>query len=101
MVFFTKKIVQMTYDEYLADTNRLSLISNGAVTYDHGFSIKNGVHIFLYTKNIFNLGRERHRKFIEDAVNYRDIGCFGLTELTHGSNVKGLLTEAHYDHKTR
>jgi hypothetical protein len=54
-------------------------MSNAMATYDAGFSIKNGVHIFLYSKTIFNLGRERHQKFVESASSYKDIGCFGLT----------------------
>lgn len=54
-------------------------MSNAMATYDAGFSIKNGVHIFLYSKTIFNLGRERHQKFVESAASYKDIGCFGLT----------------------
>jgi acyl-CoA oxidase len=101
MIFATRKLVGLTYEKYLEDPNILTLVSNAMVTYDAGFSVKNGVHIFLYTKTIFNLGRERHQKFVENAANYRDIGCFGLTELLHGSNVKGLLTEAHYDHKNK
>ena len=69
--------------------------------YSIGLSVKNGVHLFLYMKTIVNLGTEKHRKYLEDASNYNDVGCFGLTELLHGSNVKDLQTEAHYDHSTR
>jgi hypothetical protein len=35
--------------------------------YDHGFSVKNGVHFMLYNGTIFNLGRERHAKFVQEA----------------------------------
>lgn len=79
MLFATKKFVKFSYENYLMDPNVLTLISNAMVTYDAGFSVKNGVHIFLYSKTIFNLGRERHQKFVENAANYKDIGCFGLT----------------------
>jgi acyl-CoA oxidase len=77
------------------------LLSNAVVIYDHALSVKNGVHIMLYTRTIFNLGRDRHMHFVERATRFQDIGCFGLTELTHGSNVKGIITEAHYDNKNR
>lgn len=51
----------------------------GYNTYNQSFSVKNGVHLFLYTKSIYNLGTEKHKKFLEAASNYTDIGCFGLT----------------------
>lgn len=79
MLFTTKRLVGLSYDKYLEDPNIMSLLCNAMVTYDAGFSIKNGVHLFLYTKTIFNLGRDVHQKFIDNAANYRDIGCFGLT----------------------
>jgi hypothetical protein len=60
MIFATKKLVNVSYDQYLADPNILSLLSNAMVTYDAGLSIKNGVHLFLYLKTIYNLGRDRH-----------------------------------------
>ena len=71
------------------------------MSYNMGLSVKNGVHLFLYMKSIYNLGTQKHRKYLESAAKYQDIGCFGLTELLHGSNVKDLQTEAHYDHKNK
>lgn len=59
------------------------------------------MHWFLYMKTLFNLGTEKHKDLVKRAVEYKDIGCFGLTELEHGSNVRGVQTEAHYDHSTK
>ena len=63
----------------MKDPNVVSLISTGFMVFDLGFSVKNGVHYFLYMKTIFNLGTERHEKYIRAAADLKDIGCFGLT----------------------
>ena len=35
------------------------------------------------------------------ALLLEDIGCFGLTEFGHGSNVRNIETESIYDHERK
>ena len=55
-LFDAKRLVNLPYKEYLEDPNKLSLVCTAYVNYDAAFSIKNGVHWFLYMKTLFNLG---------------------------------------------
>ena len=56
-----------------------------------------GVGFTLCIKTIKNLGTEKHAKFAKDIFKFKEVGCFGLTELGHGSNVKGIETTAVFD----
>lgn len=97
-----KYINQFDIDKYSrTNPNKLTLFGNGFTFYDLNLTTKAGVHYSLYIKTIERLGTEKHQDYYENAVKNRDIGCFALTELMHGSNVKGLLTEAHYDHEAK
>ena len=82
----------------MTNPNKITLFGNGFTFYDLNLTTKAGVHYSLYLKAIERLGTEKHKKLYERACKWQDLGCFALTELMHGSNVKGLLTEAHYDH---
>ena len=64
-------------------------------------TIKQGVGFTLCIKTIKNLGTFQHLKFAKDIFKFKEVGCFGLTELGHGSNVKGIETTATFDLKNK
>ncbi|KAM7275809.1 hypothetical protein ACFE04_017675 [Oxalis oulophora] len=66
--------------------------------FDHSLSIKLGVHFFLWGGSIKFFGTKRHHeKWLRDTENYVIKGCFAMTELGHGSNVRGVETVTTYD----
>ncbi|XP_058095758.1 acyl-coenzyme A oxidase 3, peroxisomal-like [Magnolia sinica] len=70
-------------------------------SYDHSLAIKIGVHFFLWGGAIQFFGTKRHHnKWLKDTENYLVKGCFAMSELGHGSNVRGIETVATYDKNT-
>ncbi|KAJ0053708.1 hypothetical protein Pint_02363 [Pistacia integerrima] len=68
--------------------------------FDNSLSTKLGVHFFLGGAIQF-LGTKRHHdKWLRDTENYVVKGCFAMTELGHGSNVRGIETITRYDSNT-
>ena len=70
---------------------------DGVGMVNSALATKVAVHTFLYAKTIFVLGSERHKILAQRAFEGRDLGCFALTEITHGSNVQGCITTAKFD----
>ncbi|KAM0047985.1 putative acyl-CoA oxidase [Helianthus debilis subsp. tardiflorus] len=70
--------------------------------YDHSLGIKLGVHFFLWGGAIQFMGTKRHQdKWLKPTEAYEIIGCFAMTELGHGSNVRGIETITRYDASTQ
>ncbi|KAJ4836030.1 hypothetical protein Tsubulata_011354, partial [Turnera subulata] len=83
-----------------AELRRLSMEELVAV-YDHSLAIKIGVHFLLWGGAIKFLGTKRHHdKWLKVTEDYKIMGCFAMTELGHGSNVRGIETVATYDART-
>ncbi len=84
------------------DYNRITSQYN---IYDPQTCITFGIHTMLFYNGVRGNGtKEQYRywAFETGGIYGKNIyGCFGMTELAHGSNVAGLETTAEYDYKTK
>ncbi|CAN6570283.1 unnamed protein product [Malus baccata var. baccata] len=68
--------------------------------FDHSLAVKLGVHFFLGGAIQFFGTKRHHDKWLSDTENYTIKGCFAMSELGHGSNVRGIETVTTYDSST-
>ncbi|KAL6286388.1 hypothetical protein ACE6H2_010778 [Prunus campanulata] len=69
--------------------------------YDHSLAVKLAVHFFSWGGSIQFFGTKRHHdKWLRDTENYAIKGCFAMSELGHGNNVRGIETVTNYDSTT-
>lgn len=63
--------------------------------------IKFGVQFGLWGGSLYQLGAEKHHdRWLEKMGRMELPGCFAMTEIGHGSNVRGIETTATYDPET-
>ncbi|KHG11955.1 Acyl-coenzyme A oxidase 3, peroxisomal -like protein [Gossypium arboreum] len=68
--------------------------------YDHSLFTKLGVHFPMGGAIQFCGTKHHHDKWLRDTENYSIKGCFAMTELGHGSNIRSLETVTTYDSNT-
>lgn len=67
---------------------------------DPSLQIKSGVQYGLFTAAIQHLGTKKHHDaYLKKAMNLEMLGCYGMTETGHGSDVFNIKTTAMFDVK--
>jgi acyl-CoA oxidase len=64
---------------------------------DLSLAVKFGVQFGLFGGSIYALGTERHHALLADVASLKLLGCFAMSELGHGSNVRDIETTATFD----
>ncbi|WCJ30874.1 Acyl-coenzyme A oxidase 3 peroxisomal [Euphorbia peplus] len=94
------------FEEWLSGTGVQSEMRKFALheiigIYDYSLTVKLAVHFFLWGGAIQFSGTKRHHeKWLRDTESYKVKGCFAMSELGHGSNVRGIETVTTYDSNT-
>lgn len=91
----------MPMGEVLTNVNKIATFFSPIAQISQDVAVKMTVSLQLAYKTIQNLGTEMHSEFLRRIESGADLSCFALTELGHGSNVRGILTTATYDHASR
>ncbi|EYC45861.1 hypothetical protein Y032_0414g1024 [Ancylostoma ceylanicum] len=93
-----KKIIEMGLPcNPFEDSEGYLCLTEVLETYDQGLSARLALHASVFITAISSMGTQRHNEILEQAKRNEIVGCFCLTEVSHGSNTQEIQTTASFD----
>lgn len=99
-----KKIFEynmLSEENYIHDPYLVPAMIQCLIQFDTSLAAKKFMSLDNFFQALKLSGSKSHQKVLDDVLNFRAMGALTITELGHGSNVKGLRTTATYDPATR
>uniref|UniRef100_A0A8R1XUP7 Acyl-coenzyme A oxidase n=2 Tax=Onchocerca TaxID=6281 RepID=A0A8R1XUP7_ONCVO len=84
------------FDGLKTDPERFVDFTEVLESFNQGLAAKFYINSIFYV-TVLSMGTNRHYHILEKCMKNEIVGCFCLTELSHGSDANSIRTECHYD----